>query len=79
MSVTKDTWTNYRRSTMARNLREVLAEFSPEDRRDIEAQAAKLIAEEYARRERQAKKAQPKAANGPGRSSNDLPQAAANG
>lgn len=45
---------------MARNLREVLAEFSPEDRKDIEAQAAKIIADEYARRERRSRQARAK-------------------
>ena len=40
---------------MARNLREVLADFSPKDRKDIETQAAKIIADEYARRERRSR------------------------
>ncbi len=62
---------------MARNLREVLAEFSPEDRKDIEVQAAAIIREEYARREQRSRQARTKA-SGPDRS-NTLPQAPANG
>ncbi len=60
---------------MARNLREILAEFSPEARERIEAQAAKLIAEEHARRGRRAKQARAKASA----QSNTLPQVSAHG
>ena len=62
---------------MARNLREVLADFSPEDRKDIDVQAAAIIREEYARREQRTKQAQTKA-SGPVRS-NTLTQVPAHG
>ncbi|WP_028572918.1 hypothetical protein [Desulfonatronum lacustre] len=52
---------------MARNLREVLAEFSPEDRKDIEVQAAVIIREEHARREQRSQQTRTKA-TGPVRS-----------
>ena len=60
---------------MARNLREILAEFSPEARERIEAQAAKLIAEEHARRERRSRQARAKVSA----QSNTLPQIPAHG
>ncbi len=59
---------------MAINLREVLADFSPEDQKDIEAQAKMIIREEHARRERRDRQARAKAAK-PFVRSNTLTQA----
>ncbi|WP_459938435.1 hypothetical protein [Desulfonatronum parangueonense] len=64
---------------MTKTLEEMMVGLSLERRERIKKRTAELIAEEYARREQRAKNNRSKAANGPGRSSNDLPQAAANG
>lgn len=60
---------------MSKTLEEILKDFSPEARERIEAQAAKLIAEEHARRERRARQARAKVSA----QSNTLPQIPAHG
>lgn len=63
---------------MSKTLEEILAEFSPEAQKRIEAHAAKLIAEERARQERRVRQVRSKPAS-PSVHSNTLPQAPAHG
>jgi len=60
---------------MSKTLEEILQEFSPEARERIEAQAAKLIADERARQERRARQARAKTPA----QSNTLPHLPAHG